>query len=1404
MMNSSEIKDISITNSSVSLFKINTFINTTDEPKLLTIKSIKFLASTIHTKRVLISTKGVLMNTNLSINMSELTFENIEFTSSGTLIEIMHQLPTNVTLSDSTFNNITSGLISIEGSKQTEALSTLFSMNNCSFTNIRSSVNAFIAVQQKAEVVITKSLFTNLTLTTFISGIMNIQDKARIKVLNSSFTRNSAATATIFKVISEAVATLDGCHIFENFAITNGVFEAASFGVFNIKNSKIFRNYAIQNLVGSVFMSVEPSNILNTEIYENKLINRSNIPTEISDSCSDLCFLDQEMKEYLATKDLSATSEQKYLFKVLQGNLNILNSTHIHDEDLILKSFLSTVRVERSRITNMQYSISPFNILDSTFTIEDTEINGAHTNSAQEGFIVTNSATIIMKNISFTDSNSQMMISLSSHLEMEKVKFQNITQFPNLVSAKLCNWFHLSEITIVDSYSTKNEIMNVQDSYNVTLNDIKLERINSTFCYFKDSEILAITNITISNLSQGFIFVNSQVIKLANAEFSENYSNSSGGVISMTNSKLKIENTTFAHNSATEGGAIMFECTHINSCQLEVSKSRFENNSATVQGGAISYNYNPPEIKDTQFLGNSAPYGDNYASYPVRIGYVNSRIDDEILQHNIGPGIRSSQNLELALIDLDDQVMILDDENQILILPLDSSKSSVSGTNTVQVKQGVAVFDNLLLKINQEERISNFKIISKSIDLNKVKQVLGNSFRQKDLIVNFRDCEPGERILGDKCEVCAAGTYSLSYNSTECQKCNLDAECRGGSEIYLKPGHWRRFHNSTKIVECITKEACEGKYQSDSISPSVCSEGYTGNLCAQCLVNKDVKYERVNDYECRKCPNVILNSFQVLGMILLVICFYIFMMIINVRKTSESELSVLLRILANYLQLISVSTGMSSNYPSIMVAISIPVKWLGGSSDAFLSFDCFIKDTEMNFLFDSTAIFKLFLLMFLPLILFILLGAIWVILYYAKRQWVKHLTRNIVITFITIVFLLHPKLTERSISMFRCIEIDEGYSVAEIDTNLECFGPKHMKWSLLVALPILIIWVISCPIISIVFLYLSHAKTGHEKIKSYFLILYQGLKPEAFYWELVNTLRKIAILLTLLFQKTVSINLSLMILIVTARVQVYLKPYKNHEHSKIEFLAIMAGVCTITAALVYSQDKQNEVLNVFVLLSVISFNLKFIIEWLFLLLLTYRDKHNSLKSLTTFFGKILCKHKSFESQTNQGISKEKLKAVTTQRALNKSIISIPDSPRNSPKGIIKKKKKLRRRKIKRRVKRKAKRKAKREESPESDSSPIQHENNEAEEILRMRNYYPRTSNRPIISEKQAPNSPIRSNSPLKTPIYQGPKVLAQSHDLSSNSYAPSPEAYSTYAIAKRPSSKPLTKQKNRRNRTKRE
>ena len=384
--------------------------------------------------------------------------------------------------------------------------------------------------------------------------------------------------------------------------------------------------------------------------------------------------------------------------------------------------------------------------------------------------------------------------------------------------------------------------------------------------------------------------------------------------------------------------------------------------------------------------------------------------------------------------------------------------------------------------------------------------------------------------------------------------------------------------------------------------------GYEGNLCSRCSITSEYKYERENEFECRKWQNPLINSIRVFGLMLLMFCFFMLIIIINVRKTQESELSVLLRIMTNYLQLITTSMSMSLSYPEFLNSIVGPIVKLGGSSDTFLSFDWFITDNEIKGPFESNAVFKLFLLAFLPIALFIVISIIWLILYVINTKYVKDMTRNLVISFISIVFLLHPKLTQQSINTFRWIQIGEDTSVARFDMDIEWYSAAHIKYCLFLALPILIVWVISMPVSAFVLLLKHRKECESNKVKEYFLIFYQGLTPHVFYWEFVNTLRKTIVLASLLLSDNLKIAVSSLTLIITGRLQLQLKPYKNNDNNKIEFLAIVAGVVTILSSFIFTEKQKVNTLNNTIVIFVIMLNIIFILQWVYLLSRIFKTK----------------------------------------------------------------------------------------------------------------------------------------------------------------------------------------------------
>ena len=354
-----------------------------------------------------------------------------------------------------------------------------------------------------------------------------------------------------------------------------------------------------------------------------------------------------------------------------------------------------------------------------------------------------------------------------------------------------------------------------------------------------------------------------------------------------------------------------------------------------------------------------------------------------------------------------------------------------------------------------------------------------------------------------------------------------------------------------------------------------------------------------------KCPDPILNGVIVVGVSILAFLFYMALMVLNIRKRKDSTISILLRIFTNYLQLVITSFSFELRFPDGLIRSLSPMVRVGDPQQTFLSFDCFILDTEVKGPFESNSIFKLFLLSVLPLILFIIVALIWIIVKLINKKWVPEMARNLAISFITIVFILHPTLALNSLVIFQCVEVDHDVSKVRIYTEMECYSTDHIFWCLVLGLPILLFWVIFIPVLALILLIKNFKKQEDNKVKQYFLVLYQGLKPEIYYWEFVNSFRKVSIMFTLTIFSSFGVFYKIMILVViliiTIRIQTRLQPYKDQENDEIELLAVNVGCFTIFSALIFSYDDFNlGWFNTILFVAIVAINIVFILKWFYL------------------------------------------------------------------------------------------------------------------------------------------------------------------------------------------------------------
>jgi len=338
--------------------------------------------------------------------------------------------------------------------------------------------------------------------------------------------------------------------------------EASSSGKIEIYESEISSNYAIQYLIGLVFETIEASVIGNTLIFQNLLIYRTDIPTELTSACTHLCFLSEQMKSYLAVTDLSSFTEAGELVRLIYGNLNIENNSHIYEQSSLFSTFLSTVEFRNSTISGISYSQSPIETISSLFIFEDMEVREI-TALTTSSFILATSSEVRLVGINYLNSNALLTTILYSDAILDNIRFTNIANSTEFIRVTNANSAGISQIALTNSSTTSEYLILIQKSQAVTISDITLTGLTQTFLHIENSVVSRMELLNISESKKVFSILGSSVGLLSTSTFTSNSDTGKGGVISMANSHLKIANSTFTSNNASVGGVISFECTSL-------------------------------------------------------------------------------------------------------------------------------------------------------------------------------------------------------------------------------------------------------------------------------------------------------------------------------------------------------------------------------------------------------------------------------------------------------------------------------------------------------------------------------------------------------------------------------------------------------------------------------------------------------------------------------------------------------------------------------------------------------------------------------------------------------------------------------------------------------------------------
>lgn len=150
----------------------------------------------------------------------------------------------------------------------------------------------------------------------------------------------------------------------------------------------------------------------------------------------------------------------------------------------------------------------------------------------------------------------------------------------------------------------------------------------------------------------------------------------------------------------------------------------------------------------------------------------------------------------------------------------------------------------------------------------------------------------------------------------------------------------------------------------------------------------------------------------------------------------------------------------------------------------------------------------------------------------------------------------------------------------------------------------MVFYAIGFPVVVLIILFKIKNKLSDPRVLSYFILLYQGLRHERFYWELVNTFRKFLLLSLHVFipdsNKILKSMFGSFVLFFTSVLQGRLKPFKIKVVSELEHKEMVASILTLYGGILFVQDTDHiHVLSIVVFILIAILNAQFWVKWIF-------------------------------------------------------------------------------------------------------------------------------------------------------------------------------------------------------------
>eukprot|EP00755_Sulcionema_specki_P015350 Sspe_Gene.59133::Locus_32474_Transcript_1_1_Confidence_1.000_Length_7403::g.59133::m.59133 len=402
-----------------------------------------------------------------------------------------------------------------------------------------------------------------------------------------------------------------------------------------------------------------------------------------------------------------------------------------------------------------------------------------------------------------------------------------------------------------------------------------------------------------------------------------------------------------------------------------------------------------------------------------------------------------------------------------------------------------------------------------------------------------------------KCKGSSTITFYQKLNTSNCEPCPTPGgDCDGSHVIHSLPGWWS-LSNSTKFYKCKSTELCLGTRGASR--PTGCTEGTEGPLCSVC----EAGWGKTPTGSCSKCGSNAMNMGIVISVVVVVILGLVLWIIFTLRKTTDSPLSIISRMLVSHLQVAGKLGEFSVAWaPFLKELFDMQSSGSQVSVGGFAALDCWLRSSGYNF-------YHIFMgFMFLPVLPFFI-GS-FVYLYICIRRNLNPSLRDedgtdpkkveqllddasyeedepppptnniyryafpqvLLTTYTVCLFVMYPTLTNQAAIMLSCqaykhqelqqvdtvwrhVEVSTEYYL-KADQSISCSTDEYKTYQALATI-FLVGYGFGIPLAFVISVYFTMKKRGYEKTYVMFIFLMGGFQQKSWFWQACIMLRKLAI-----------------------------------------------------------------------------------------------------------------------------------------------------------------------------------------------------------------------------------------------------------------------------------------------------